>query len=103
MFSYLEQLRKKPEHARRKSVFLISLSVTFIILVIWGVSLFFRISTTDFSFNANNLESKVPSLKDTFSHFVSQIGNMVGFDDKTPAVLPPSAIATTSGQVLERP
>ncbi len=77
MFQYLEQLRKKPEGQRRKAVLLISLCVTLLIALIWGVTLWLRIGSTDFSFQDQAPKTDVPSLGQTFSNFMDQIGNII--------------------------
>jgi hypothetical protein len=82
MFQYLEQLRKKPEGERRKAVLLISLCVTLLIALVWGVTLWLRIGNTDFSFQDTTPKNDVPSLGQTFSNFMDQIGNIIGGDTK---------------------
>ncbi|MDE1874839.1 MAG: hypothetical protein KGI79_02035 [Patescibacteria group bacterium] len=74
MFDFFDKLRKKPEAERRKAVFLMSLSITLIVAVIWGIGMAMRISATDFALPAN---SNVPSLKDTLSSFSSQVGQLI--------------------------
>jgi hypothetical protein len=73
MFHYLEQLRKKPEAERRKSAFLVSLSVTLIIAVVWSAVLVVRIHHMDFSLQKDPRADSVPSLSDTFSAFGERI------------------------------
>ena len=79
MLTYLENLRKKPESERRKAVLSISVGVTLVIALIWGVTLSFRIGETDFSLKKD--ERNIPSLKETFSGFFDQVGNI--FDRET--------------------
>lgn len=78
MFKYLEKLRSKPEGERRKAIFFISLGVTLAIAVIWGIGLFLKLGSTDFSFKADKEGvPKQPSITETFSSFVSQLGDIL--------------------------
>ncbi|MEK7607574.1 MAG: hypothetical protein AAB484_01425 [Patescibacteria group bacterium] len=78
MFQYLEKLRKKPEGDRRKVVLWISLGITVAIALIWGITLTFRIDNTDFSFADDAAsDKKIPSLTETFSNFMDQVGNII--------------------------
>jgi|SRR3989344_4595941 len=81
MFQYLEKLRKKPEGERRKTVLFISLGVTLLIALIWSITLTSRIGSTDFSFedgtSDKKISEKVPSLTETFSNFMDQVGNII--------------------------
>ncbi|MDO8579651.1 MAG: hypothetical protein Q7R72_02145 [bacterium] len=81
MFQYLEKLRKKPEGERRKTVLLISLGVTLIIALIWIITITSRIGSTNFSLEDETgnekIGEKVPSLTETFSNFMDQVGNII--------------------------
>lgn len=79
MFKYLENLRKKPEPERRKAVIFISVSITLVILIVWGIALGVRVGHTDFSFDVSP-DWEMPSLKETFSNFVDQINGLVDND-----------------------
>ncbi len=67
MFQYLENLRKKPEGARKRAVLTISISIVGIIFIIWAVTLSFRIKHTDFSWNT--AKEGGSTIKETFSSF----------------------------------
>lgn len=80
MFQYLEKLRRKPEAERRKTVLLISLGVTLIIALVWAVTLSFRLKGADFSIedqNKSKTSNETPSLKETFSGFMDQVGDII--------------------------
>lgn len=74
MLNYIENLRKKPEAERRKKVFVISLTITFAIAVVWGVSLF--IYKKGMPEVKEATLANMPSLKETFAAFGDQIGNI---------------------------
>jgi hypothetical protein len=76
MLDYLDSLRKKPEPERRKAVLMISLGITVLVAIIWGVTMYFRLSETDFSLGTESVRSEMPSLKETFSNFFTGIGNV---------------------------
>jgi len=76
MFDYIDKLRKKPEPERKKSIILISLGITLVIAIIWGIAFGMRISSTSFAFNTDKIKSDVPSLVDTFSNFFNQINSI---------------------------
>jgi len=77
MFQYLEKLRNKPEGERKKSVLLISLLVTLFIFLVWAATLSFRIGKTDFTFDSETNDKKMPSLVETFSGFIDQVGEII--------------------------
>jgi hypothetical protein len=81
MFQYLENLRRKPEAQRRKSIFLISLSVTLVILAVWLGITIMRVRTMDFSLKDDPSRADVPSLSDTFSEFGSRMKNIFNSGD----------------------
>ena len=74
MLEYIDKLRRKPEPKRRKAVLLISVGVTLVIALIWGIFLFMKVSTMDFSFQDNSPEKNMPSLKQSVSTFIDQVG-----------------------------
>jgi hypothetical protein len=82
MFQYLEKLRRKPEAERKKIVLLMSLCITFIIALIWVTTLSFRVGETDFSIKKEATNKEVPSLKETFSNFIDQVGGIINSDTK---------------------
>jgi hypothetical protein len=90
MLHYIENLRKKPEHVRRKAVFAISVSISSFILIIWLVTLFIRIKHTDFSLKDTNNDSNNPSLKETFSNFFGGVKNIINTGT-------PDYVSTTTG------
>lgn len=77
MFKYLEKLRNKPEGERRKTVIFISIGITSLIAVIWLITITFRIGGTNFSFDASANDKKTPSLTETFSGFIDQVGSII--------------------------
>lgn len=76
MLEYLENLRKKPEAERRKSVFVISFSLTFIIALIWLGSLFVQNKVKTSTLNMEVVSRTMPSIKDTFTGFFDTIKNI---------------------------
>ncbi len=86
MLNYIENLRKKPEAERRKKVFTISLSITLVIAVIWGVSLF--IYKKGMPEVKEGALANMPSLKETFASFGDQVGkifkNTETYSNETP-------------------
>lgn len=77
MFQYLENLRKKPEDERRKTVFMISLYITLAIAVFWVIITSIRFVQTDFSFDTTAVDSTLPSLGETFNTFKERIGEIM--------------------------
>ena len=73
MFDYIDKLRKKPEPERRKTVLFISIGVTLVVAIIWGVAIGMRISGTNFTIDQEKMKEDVPSLVDTFSNFFNQV------------------------------
>ncbi|HEU5114311.1 MAG TPA: hypothetical protein VFT82_00935 [Candidatus Paceibacterota bacterium] len=82
MLDYLEKLRKKPEPERRKAAFLIALSVTLAVALIWGIGLMFRIQSTNFTFVDNSPEKSMPSFKQTMSNFIDQVSTIFSNADQ---------------------
>ena len=83
MFQYLEKLRNKPEGERRKTVLIISVGITLLIALVWSFTFYMSIDGTDFSLkektvseNNKNIE-KTPSLSETLSNFMNQVGNII--------------------------
>lgn len=80
MFQYLENLRKKPESHRRKTVFLLSLYITIFIAIIWAIVTSVRVARMDFSFDPSSALKKVPSLSDTFSNAINIMSGVMSRD-----------------------
>lgn len=81
LFTYFDNLRKKPEAERRKIVFRISLCITLCIALVWGVTLSFRITHTDFSFAAPHFTEEGPGISETFSEIFGRMKS--AFDTTT--------------------
>ena len=84
MLQYLENLRKKPEAERRKAVFLMSLLITLVIAIVWGILTSIRVAHTDFSFDTSGIDEKIPSLGDTFNNLVDRMGQVFNSSSSTP-------------------
>jgi hypothetical protein len=84
MLHYLENLRKKPEADRRKAIFMVSLSTTLIIAIIWIIITSIRIAHTDFSFDTSGIDTRVPSIGETFNKFVDRMGQVFNNASSTP-------------------
>jgi hypothetical protein len=74
MFKYLESLRAKPESERRRAVLWISITITAIIFIIWGVALGMRMNAGSFSFKNTNIDASstapdISNIGSSFSNF----------------------------------
>lgn len=88
MFEYIDKLRKKPEAQRRKFVLAVSLSVFFVMLALWGVSLVVKIRGGDFGLieegsSASSVRQKLEDVKEAWSRFIDQAGD--AFEQREPA------------------
>lgn len=95
MLNYLERLRNKPEHERRKAVLRISVVATLIIAAIWGALTAMRVSSTDFSIKSDgpSWHDNMPSLADTFSNFFKEMKRLTESAEQATGTE-----ATTTGQ-----
>ena len=75
MYEYFAQLRKLPEPARRKRALLISLAVSLLILAVWGVSIYIRVSEGKFFAKEEEVsrEKNAPGIVETFSSFFTGV------------------------------
>ena len=76
MLDYIEKLRNKPDPEKRKAILLISLCITLCIAAIWGVFLFMRVSTMDFSIKDDQVTKSMPSFWQSLTGFSDKIGTI---------------------------
>jgi flagellar basal body-associated protein FliL len=78
MFEYFAQLRKLPEPARRKKALLISVLITLLIMVVWGVFLYHRVDNGMFSAGEQktSAEKDSPGIIATFASFFDGVGGI---------------------------